>query len=202
MSTATIPTWRLAAESFVPEKSRKNVGWLIGHAPLLFLLLLQAVFSLRLDNSAFQDEALYIFTGHWLIDSWRSDQEVFSNPESFFSGAPYLYPVFAALLDSLGGLWLVRSFSCLCMLSSTVAVYWTTNLLFGHRSGVRPGTLAAAIFVLNAPVIFLGNFATFDAPAFTMMAWAMAFDGLDSTRAEIRLVGNSSRRPFGTRGAD
>jgi hypothetical protein len=174
MSTAIVPTWRLAAESFLPERAREKLGWVISHAPLLILLIMQALFSLRLENSAFQDEALYIYTGHWLIDSWRSGAEVFSHPESFFSGAPYLYPVFAALLDSLGGLGLVRFFSCLCMLSNTVAIYWTTNLLFRHRPGVRPGILAAAVFALSAPVIFLGKFATFDAPAFTMMAWAMA----------------------------
>ena len=174
MSTATVPTWRLAAESFLPERARTKGRSVIAHAPLLLLLVLQAVFSLRLDNSAFQDEALYIYTGHWILDSWQSGGEVFSHPESFFSGAPYLYPVLAALLDAVGGLSLVRLFSCLCMLSSTVAVYWTTNLLFAHRPGVRPGNYAAAVFAFSAPVIFLGKFATFDAAAFTLMAWAMA----------------------------
>ncbi|WP_157936872.1 hypothetical protein [Geodermatophilus chilensis] len=87
--------------------------------------------SLRLSNSAFQDEALYLYHGHWMIDSWLHGADLDSNPSAWFTGAPQLYPVLAALLDGVGGLELARLFSTLCMLSATVAVHWTANTSSG-----------------------------------------------------------------------
>jgi hypothetical protein len=96
------------------------------------VLLVQVVASTRLRNSAFQDEALYVYYGHWMLDHWLRGADLYGNPSAWFTGAPQLYPVLAALLDSVGGLELVRLFSTLCMLSATVAVYWTANSLFGR----------------------------------------------------------------------
>ena len=138
------------------------------------VLLVQVVASTRLRNSAFQDEALYVYYGHWMLDHWLRGADLYSNPSAWFTGAPQLYPVLAALLDSVGGLELVRLFSTLCMLSATVAVYWTANSLFGRPDQVRVGTFAALVFAVSGPVLVLGHFATYDAPSYAAVAWALA----------------------------
>ena len=174
VSPAAHPAWRMAVASFLPSRRRERAvrSW-IGRLPLLVILGLQALTSLRLSNSAFQDEALYISYGHWMRTGDLAANHI--QPARFFSGAPQLYPLFSSYLDSAGGLALVRLFSTLCMLSCTVAVYWMTRALFAHRAmGQRPAIFAALVFSISAPVIFLGNFATFDAPAFTCIAWASA----------------------------
>lgn len=168
--TAQIPVWRLAVASFLPVSSRVRADRWIARLPLALIMVFQAVASLRLDNSTHSDEGLYLTTGHWI----RSGEEVYSQPETFFSGAPSLYPVFASFLDSIGGLELARAFSGLCMVSATLAVYWTTSHLFPHSPGRRASLFAAVVFALSAPVLFLGNLATFDAPSFACLAWAMA----------------------------
>ena len=48
--------------------------------------------------------------------------------ETFFSGAPVLYPVLAAMLDHVGGLVLVRLMSGVFMLGATWLLYATTRL--------------------------------------------------------------------------
>ena len=151
----------------VPQRLR-------AHLPLAAVLLLQAVMGLRLRNSAFQDEALYLYYGHWMIDSWLTGVEVSGNPSAWFTGAPQLYPVLAALLDNVGGLELARLFSTLCMLSATVAVYWTANTLFARPGEVRVGIFAALVFAVSGPVLVLTHFATYDAPSYAAVAWALA----------------------------
>ena len=154
-----------------PNPARRR---LTEHLPLAAVLLVQAVASLRLSNSAFQDEALYLYYGHWMIDHWLHGAEMYSNPSAWFTGAPQLYPVLAALLDGVGGLELARLFSTLCLLSATVAVYWTATTLFGRPGQVRVGTFAALVFAISGSVLVLSHFATFDAPSYAAVAWALA----------------------------
>src|SRR4051794_12522241 len=172
------PLWRLALTSFAPPGRRARLDRWLRRLPLGLVLAVQAVCAVRLDNSAFQDEALYIHTGRLLINSWTGGEGPFGRPETYFSGAPQLYPVWAALLDQVGGLPLVRAFSMMCMLSATIAVAWTANTLTKGRmtgaSRTGAGLFAALVFALSASVVFLSNFATFDAPSFTLIAWAMA----------------------------
>lgn len=185
------PTWRAAAGSFLPPAKRAGADRYIRHIPIALILLIQAVAALRLTNTAFQDEALYLYTGDWIMQSWIDPEVVVStNPDAFFSGAPMLYPVWAAFLNQLGGLALARSFSMVCMLSATVAIYWGTNVLFDHHSRPRTaGIFSAFIFALSAPVIFLSNFATFDAPSFALIAWATALSIWSSKRNRSALWG-------------
>lgn len=185
------PTWRAAVESFLPPDRRAGADRYIRHTPIVLILLVQAVSALRLSNTAFQDEALYLYTGHWILQSWADPNVVvYTHPETFFSGAPMLYPVAAAFLDGIGGLPLARLFSTICMLSATVAVYWGANLLFEHHPRPRTaGVFAALIFALSAPVLFLSNFATFDAPSFTLIAWAAALSIWSSKRNRSVLWG-------------
>jgi hypothetical protein len=133
--------------------------------PLVAILALQSMLSLRLVNTAFQDEALYIYAGHRLIAQLLHDTPSYDNYSSYFSGAPGLYPMAAGALDGLGGIALVRVFSLLCMLAATVAVFWLTNRLFQ-----ADGVFAAALFAVAGPVIFVGHLATFDAPSLALLA--------------------------------
>jgi hypothetical protein len=63
------------------------------------------VLSLKLvwSNSAYIDEATYLWAGHLEIAHW-----LHSNPiplfQTWFSGAPVFYPPLAALADHVGGL--------------------------------------------------------------------------------------------------
>src|SRR5580704_17938309 len=77
-----------------------RVRWL----PLTAVLVAQTALSLRLvwSNSAFTDEALYIWSGrleweHWLHGATGH------NFTSYFSGAPVVYPPLGAMAAALGG---------------------------------------------------------------------------------------------------
>jgi hypothetical protein len=149
-----------------PQAVLKRVGpiW-----PLLAVLTLQAALSLRLiwSNTAFQDEALYLWSGHleWL--HWLKGAPIQNFP-SYFSGAPVLYPPLGALADGLGGLAGARLLSLALMLTATVLLWRTTGRLFGHRAALG----AAAMFSVLGVTQFLGAFATYDAMALCLLALA------------------------------
>src|SRR5215203_1315442 len=65
-----------------------------------------AVISLRVkaNTNPFQDEGLYLYMGHRMIDHILSGVDVSEHPGSYFSGAPGLYPVVGAIADSIAGL--------------------------------------------------------------------------------------------------
>jgi hypothetical protein len=71
--------------------------------PLLAVLAVQAGLSLRLvwSNTAFQDEALYLWTGRLEWAHWLHGTPVPAFP-TYFSGAPTVYPPLGALADSIG----------------------------------------------------------------------------------------------------
>lgn len=166
---SAVPVWRLAAVSVLaPHQRPKAEAWL-ARLPMPAIILAQVLLSLRLHNTAFQDEALYINGGHALVEHWLHGTPT-TNLGSFLSGAPAAYPVIAALLDSVGGLWLVRLFSLLCMVLTTVMIRSITSRIFSSEPA---GLLAAAAFALCGPVIFLGAFATFDAVCIACLALAL-----------------------------
>jgi len=76
---------------------------------LLAILILQAVLSLRLRNTAFEDEATYLYAGHMELQHLLHGSPLQGAYSSYFSGSPVLYPVAAAYLDQLGGLALARA---------------------------------------------------------------------------------------------
>lgn len=133
-----------------------------------FLVLLQAVLSLRLSNAPSDDEALYIQAGRELLANWRTGESVVDFG-TFFSGAPAAYPVLAGLLDQVGGLGLVRGFSLACVVVTMLCVRATTRHLFGPRAG----DLAGFSFAVTGPVVFLGALATFDALCLMLLALAL-----------------------------
>ena len=135
--------------------------------PLSAVLLVQSVASLGLRNTAFRDEALYLWAGRQILHYWQGGppNETFEN---YFSGLPYFYPVIGGLLDALGGLEAARLFSLCCMLWVTIAVYRCTKQLYGSASAI----LSAALFACQSSVLFLGHFATYDAFCLALLALA------------------------------
>lgn len=168
-ATSVIPVWRLSVASFLPADRRAAAlsGW-IPRLPLVAVLVAQVLITLRLSNSAFDDEGLYIEAGHAYLDHLLHGTAipVFG---TYFSGTPMAYPVLAAVLDSVGGLWLVRAVSLLAMIVTTLCIYGTTRHIWNQRAA----GLAAACFALAGPVTFIGAFATFDAVTVWLLAVAV-----------------------------
>jgi len=136
---------------------------------LLGVLVLQAALSLRLiwSNTAFEDEALYLWAGHleWL--HWLHGTPV-PDYASFFSGAPVIYPPLGALADSIDGLIAARILSLCFMLVATGLLYDSTRRLLLDR---RAAVYAACVFALLGPTSALA-FATYDAMALMLIALA------------------------------
>ena len=152
------------------ETSRDPSGRRARHTALLplgLILLLQSVASLSLHNTAYLDEALYLWAGRQIVHHWQGGPPT-DDFAQLFSGTPYLYPVLGGLLDSVGGLEAARLFSLACMLGATVAVYALTQTLYDRRSAV----FAAALFAGQGSVLFLGHFATYDALCLALLAGA------------------------------
>jgi hypothetical protein len=153
------------APSIIVPSARRT--W-ISRAVLGAILFLQAAMSLRMHNTAFEDEALYLYSGHMVIVHWLHGVSEQGNYASYFSGAPVLYPVLGALADAVGGLAAARHLSLLAMLGTTTLLYSMSRQLFNERVAL----CSAALFSITESAIFLGNFATYDAPALFLLALA------------------------------
>jgi len=143
---------------------RVLAGW-----PLLLVLVVQAVLSQRLvrADTAFQDEALYLWAGHQEWAHWLHGAPIPPFP-AYFSGAPVSYPPLGALADNLGGLAGARILSLVFMLGATALLWAATSRLFGRRAAF----FAAALFAVLGPTLHLGAFATYDALSVFLVALA------------------------------
>jgi 4-amino-4-deoxy-L-arabinose transferase-like glycosyltransferase len=152
-----------------PSDRSPSISATLTGIPLVLILLVQAVISIRIlpIAPASGDEALYIYSGHQLISElWNGGGSPYY--ETYFSGAPVIYPVFAAMLDHIGGLALVRLASGAFMLAATALLYATARRLLGYW----PAVAAAALFASLGITQGLGAYATFDAMALALMAVA------------------------------
>jgi 4-amino-4-deoxy-L-arabinose transferase-like glycosyltransferase len=138
---------------------------------LVLILAMQAIVSLTtLHNTAFQDEALYVYAGRQIIRNWTGGPPPLDHYANYFSGYPYVYPVIGGFLDRVGGLELARSFSLLCMLGVTAAVWYVTRRLFDVPAAI----FASASYAVAGVVLFLSRLATFDAMCLSLIALATA----------------------------
>ena len=138
---------------------------------LAVVLAVQAGLSLRLiwSNTAFADEALYLWAGHLEWQHWLHGTSIAGQRlPTFFSGAPVVYPPIGALADSVAGLAGARLLSLAFMLAATALLYATSRLLYGARSAA----FASGLFAGLAAAQFLGAFATYDAMALFLLALA------------------------------
>jgi hypothetical protein len=145
-------------------RGRFGAGW-----PLAAVLVVQTVLSLRLvrADTAFQDEALYLWAGHQQWAHWLHGRPL-PPFAAYFSGAPVLYPPLGALADSLGGLAGARILSLVFMLGATVLLWDTARRLGGKRTAF----FAAALFAVLGPTLHVGSFATYDALSVVLIALA------------------------------
>ena len=137
--------------------------------PLAGVLAVQAALSLRLiwSNTAFQDEALYLWVGHMEWAHWLHQAPI--QPfQTWFSGSPVLYPPIGALADSLGGLAAARLLSLVLMTVVTCFLWGTARRLVGSRAAF----VASAVFATLAGTEFLGAFATYDTLALFLLTCA------------------------------
>jgi hypothetical protein len=152
-----------------PDAGRRIRARALAFAPVAGFLLLQALLSIRLlhVSGASGDESLYIYSGHQLVhELWHGGGSPYY--ETYFSGAPVIYPVLAAMLDHVGGLTLVRLVSGGFMLVATGLLYATARRLFGYWPAVTAIGLFASLGITQG----LGAYATFDAMALMLMAFA------------------------------
>jgi Dolichyl-phosphate-mannose-protein mannosyltransferase len=151
-------------ERYVTSRHTKRMSRLV----LFAILCVQACLSLRLHNTAFEDEAQYLYAGHMELEHILHGSALQGDYTSFFSGSPVLYPVAAAALDQVGGLALARALSLVEMLAVTTMAYSIARYLFNERVGLY----AAGLYAVTEPVIFMGNFATYDATCLCLLAFA------------------------------
>jgi 4-amino-4-deoxy-L-arabinose transferase-like glycosyltransferase len=148
---------------------RVRGSWGPGWLPLVLVLVAQAGLSIRLFwvDTAFQDEAEYLWAGHLEWSHWLHGTVV-PPFASYFSGAPVIYPPLAALADAVGGLAAARLLSLLFMLGATALLWAVAGRLFGRRAAF----FSCALFALSGPVLHLGSFATYDAMSVFLLALA------------------------------
>jgi hypothetical protein len=144
---------------------RRILGW--PGWGLVAVLVMQAGLSLRLVglDTAFKDEALYLWAGHREWAHWLHGAAV-PPFAAYFSGAPVIYPPLGAVADSAGGLAGARVLSLVFMLAATVLLWAAAGRLFGRRTGF----FAAALFAVSGPILHLGAFATYDAMSVFLVA--------------------------------
>lgn len=134
---------------------------------LPLILLFQALLSVvLLRNTAFQDEALYLFAGQDIVHGWLHLPNFPVQWTYFLSGYAYFYPVIGGALAMLGGVELARMFSLLGVLVANLCVYSMTQYFFDRNSAL----LASILFAFQAPVLFIGRLATYDSSCLGLIA--------------------------------
>jgi Dolichyl-phosphate-mannose-protein mannosyltransferase len=156
---------RKAGEQPVASPSRRI--WL-SRGVLMLIMILQAALTLRMTNTAFEDESLYLYVGHLEIHHFLHGAALQGDYPSYFSGAPVLYPVLGAVADSIGGLAAARALSLVEMLAVTGLIYATSKRLFNERVAL----CAAVVYAVCEPALFLGHLATYDATALFLLTVA------------------------------
>jgi hypothetical protein len=157
--------------------------------PLLAVLAVQAALSASMvrAEAAFGDEALYLSAGHLEWSHWLHGTQIPAY-QTWFSGAPVIYPPIGAIAGSLGGLAAARLLSLVFMLGVTSFVWGTATRLLADRCAAF---FAAALFAALAPTLHLGSFATYDALALLLLAAATW------CAAGVRSSQNATRRIIG-----
>ena len=130
------------------------------YLPLTIVCAVQTALALPLvwSNTAFTDEADYLWIGRLMIAHWLHGK---SWPAGYahrvLSGSPVIYPPLGAVADSLGGLAGARILSVAFMVGATILLYLTASSLLGRTEAI----IATALWAATEPVYRL-TFATYD----------------------------------------
>ena len=154
--------------SAAPEWSapkRRRIAW-----PLGVILAVQAGLSLGLvwSNTAFGDEANYLWVGHLDFAHWFHGDPVPSYVAGTLSGSPILYPSLGAAAADIGGLAGARILSLIFMLAATTLLYLVVSRLFGRAASL----ISAGLWGICEPSLRLA-FATYDAMSVLFVALAI-----------------------------
>ncbi len=167
MSVATALRPETAAE--VPRYVTRRT-WPWPRVALIAICAVQIALAVRPGSTRtpFEDEGLYVYMGHRMIDHLLHGTLLTEYPGAYFSGAPGFYPVLAALGDRLGGIQGARAVSLLFALGATVSVNGLGRQLFSRGAGL----LGAGAFVLCGSVIYQSHLATYDSTTLFFVAAA------------------------------
>jgi putative flippase GtrA len=173
LDTGVTRTWAAAIRAHRTARIPVRANW-----PLAAILALQGALSLSLvwSNTAFGDEANYLWTGRLEWAHWLHGAAV---PAFALSGAPQIYPPIGAVASAAGGLAGARILSMAFMLITSVLLYQMTKRLFDNRTAL----VAVALWAVSEPVLRL-TFATYDPLAcllIVLSAW-LAVRSADSRR--------------------
>lgn len=169
-----------------PVTQGRQRPWRLPLLSLTAICAMQACLSLSLvwSNTAFADEAYYLWTGHLEIAHLLHGTSV---PQTMLdgnlSGSPFIYPPIGALADSVGGLAGARILSLIFVLGTTVLLYFTASRLFSPRAAI----IASVLWATSEPTIRLA-FATYDPLSVFMTAlsvWLIVQAGYRRCRAVI-----------------
>jgi hypothetical protein len=143
-------------------------GLLASRWALPAVLVIQALMSIRLmwANTAFQDEAAWLWAGHLEIDHVLHHVPIVAYA-AWFSGSPVIYPLVGAIANNVGGLAAARLLSLIFMLVSTTLLHGVTRRMFDSRAAAW---FAAALFAGLGSIQFLGGFAMHDGLAIMLLA--------------------------------
>jgi hypothetical protein len=163
------PPVRLPAETDLDLGGNSWARNIARYLPVVLILVAQAAFTLKLARWAYAsgDEGRYIYDGHQLIyELWHGGGSPYY--ETFFSGAPVIYPVLAAMADYVGGLLAVRLMSLTFMLVATSLLFGMSRRWFGYW----PGVLAAGLFAGIGLTQDLGALGTYDSMSLMLVTVA------------------------------
>jgi Dolichyl-phosphate-mannose-protein mannosyltransferase len=166
VSEASLPLYSVQTKKITRKRLVTMSRW-----SLPLILAFQALISWTLlHNTAFQDEALYLYAGRQLFRYWMGGPVPLDHYAFYFSGYPGVYPVLGGVLDMIGGLELARSFSLFCMLGVNAIIYYSTQKFFQRPAAI----FASATYACLGTVLFVGRLATFDALCLFLIALATA----------------------------
>jgi hypothetical protein len=164
MSATTLTRPSLKAGSPALSRASHRIRYWL---PLAVILVAQAALTIRLFGMATTDEGRYLQAGHALIyEFWHGGGSPYY--ETYFSGAPDLYPPLAAMAQFVGGFAAVRLMSTFFMLAATTAMFGTSRRLFGYWPAVTASALYAGLFVTQA----VGRNIIYDAMAISILSIA------------------------------
>ena len=159
-----IPETPESGWSAAPSRRRRWIGRML----LLGVLVMQALLSLRLSNTASPYEAVNLVVGRQEFDHLLHGSAVTTDLVGRVSGSASLYPVLAGAADRLYGLAGARLLSLAFALIGTALLYSLTRRMFNERVAA----CAAGTYAVLQSTVVLGAYASPDALALTLIAFA------------------------------
>jgi hypothetical protein len=144
-------------------------AWEVAAALLIAGFLLAELARIgALANGPTLDEAIYVTAGHRTLEGYGLADGYLG----WFAGS-LLWPVLAALGDTVAGLDGARALAAVFVTIALAAMWRAAVILFGARAAF----FSVALAVAAAPIVALGHLAVIDAPAAAGIAvafWAVA----------------------------